>query len=235
MSNKELNAEIIQTIPSSVHFQVGNVEMTNLIVQNEVGKVNNQIETINERLKVNYLIINSATESLQKHVIKKANIIWEDKFKKLFEIYFEIYENKPEKWDQFSLVWNFTAINFFHHSNTYREFQRFVNSSAQYERCSGGSNEHIEIPGSRNAYLGFKIDLDEDIIEVCKNALNLKRENMNLEIQKETLIKSINDTTNMEKKVLAALTKNSLSTNPELLSNLKSISNLIKSPNLLLK
>ena len=234
----------------TVGFQIGNAEITNLIVQDQVAKVRQKIQKIRDRIDEIMDTLRINEKCLRDHVQTLGVAEWSDRIKRLVLLLCEFglvpelrgSETREEDYDTYTLDFEygdeiiFMTRRLMEATWTQHEIDSppktlLVRYSLTRQKSNAehawSSRIHIPLEShSRQEHLLVTLDDDsQKLISACR-ALN--REQHTLTEERNKLDAVLCDTDNIEKTVLAALTRNTLQGNQDLLRQVGEIVSVIE-------
>lgn len=230
-------------------FQIGNSEITNLIVQNHVTKVQLEIDSLQAQIDGINKTLKANEKKLQKGVQELATERWAAKVKELTLLLrefgftnFDVPEgmSAEDAYDlfQFEVQYNREVIYATRSIDPWTQEQIDnpepvirVGYELRKSFVKDGSTWHTSIflpLQERQGYERLPVVLTDDLRGLISESRKLHRDMMHLDEERDRLRNLIQDTTNIEKQVLAALTRNTLSQNPEMLEQVHSVVSLFE-------
>lgn len=229
-------SEVASNLPATVGFSVGNTELTNLIVQDQVAKVQTRITDIKARIGEIHEALIAEEDALRTRVQNLGVVQWADKLKQLcLHLYeFGVFpqldrgDTPSETYDGFKLIFSYgeEVIHQTRRLRTSLWTQEEIDNPPESLRLEFRIERNFTKNGtSWSSYLHLPIQnmellpitLDEECRNLISSARRRSLELSALVVERDRLIELIADTGNIEKKVLAALTRKTLDLNPELM------------------
>lgn len=233
---------------ASVSFQIGNVELTNLIVQDQVTKIQAKIATLQEEIDAGRDRLEEMEKRFDERVQALATEKWSDKIKQLacllwefgfahMDVNEEAGQTPEEAFEEYDLTFQFQRDVIFLTRSMYDRqwteedvanppFEIQVGFRIYKSWTVGGATRtaHVSLPlQERAGYERIPVHLPEDCRDLLREARQLNLDIHSLCKQSAELGAHIQDTGNIEKKVLAALTQKTLALNPELMNQIGDI------------
>jgi hypothetical protein len=231
-----MTTELIETaIPTQISFKIGNTEISNLLVQNEVIRIEGEIAALNLQADGMTEEFKSIMAEVKASVIADASELWAERLWTVADISEQLV-GRPmlsrEKWDlvfEWEPLWLFASTD----RNGPRDPKSIsVKVSFQKEERDGISYLTIPIGWHSDGDIPYELKPEVELRVVSGQNLYGARTEVFDKIKK--LTESIADTSKIEKRVLAALTQNSIANNPELVAQLQGVVTMIGSDQLLL-
>jgi hypothetical protein len=231
-----MTTELIETaIPTQISFQIGNAEISNLLVQNEVLRIEGEIAALTVQTTKMTARFKQLLSGIKADVIDMATELWAEKLWTVADICQELTGGAPLDRDGWDIVFEWEPLWIV--ASTDRDVHKdptSVTLKTSFQKVTGDSVEYLSVPiGWRRDGL-INIILSSDVKSRITEGQNLYDERAKLNSQAKALRGSIKDTSKIEKRVLAALTQNSIANNPELVAQLQGVVTMIGSDQLLL-
>lgn len=229
-----------EVVPAAVQMQVGNAEITNLIVQDQLNKLQQERAGVVTKLRD----LGEGLEALEAEFAERINTIardrWADKIKQLvlllhdFQYIPELGVDDPEgDYDQYELTFTYDQRSALllmraHPDHGWTEHdldnppdEINVGFSLRMEKTKNGSTWARSIHPSSHEHV--PVILDDHCREIISEARARNIEFRAMVAERDRIDKIIGDTANIEKKVLAELTRRTLSTNPDMMEHVRAI------------
>ena len=229
---------------TQVHFTVGNHEITNLIVQDQVGKVKVKMDILYADLKVLADEVNDLEAKLGKRLNHLGHLQWEENVRNLVlafarfpnrgttHLYVMDGESAEEALAAYEMKFEVGRDLVFMTRELDKEDGLPKSWPVRYRLRRGLSDrEESQLymsTATRGEMNELPVTFDEECIgwltrlkEVCSRRTQLRCDLQNLR-------ESIKDTTNIEKRVLAALTQRTLEGSPEIKAEIYKMVGLVE-------
>jgi hypothetical protein len=227
-------------LPATVVFQIGNVEITNLIVQDQVSKIQNQISDLQNRIKILRDELTDKDNDIEGALVTDAKKQWSDKIKRLVimlkdfgVVKFRNIDDYIIEMDCHNVMWCLTRNAELWRAEDFKIKKVTVGFNFKSSIKENDDDEHsdeIDIPDVCTVLVTVS-----DIIKTkIKEARLLSNEVHSLIKQRDGLEKLLEDTDNIEKKVLAALTKQTIFINPGLMTQISKVVSTVEGGPLLI-
>jgi hypothetical protein len=242
MNVKEIGMSnvVVKGIPTQVAFQIGNSEITNLLVQNEVAKVQVQINALNDEIDASWKETERIKIVIQSYVLEQAPALFNKSIRELMSAWFTLYQpSKPDDYDDYKITWDFEAVWLIYRNGSNQKwdkgFPTKVNVGFSMIKTSDNDEHYLYIPNPDRSKAVMSVPLSDELVQLGANARRLNNERRDLGAKRDALKVQISDTSSIEKRVLAALTQQSLSANPDIMNQVQGIVAMIDAGPLLIE
>ena len=234
------------SVPATVAFTVGNTEITNLIVQDQISKIKAERVTLVEQLQERGEKLDALEQELATRINDIGAATWGTRIKKLALLLHEMGHlselsdgGVPEEiYDTYTLEFKYESRDALyllrrHSDNPWNE-EDFANApetlyvgySHRRALKKGGQiwQRALTLPFERRSQSeNLPLSLDDHCKQLILEGRRIHVEQADLFVERDRIDAILEDTNNIEKKVLAALTRNTLGNNPALMAQVSQI------------
>jgi len=199
-------------IDTTLSITIGNHELTNLLVQSEVIKVESEIdkiqEQLNELLKEHTLLSNmSAKDIVSLANDQAAKNIWS-----IVDLTSKVKGQRLLSRKKWSLNFNVSPYD----SSPSKDGKIEVGFDISHDLGDEEEILGLEICSA-------KIKLTDEVLKNLEKIRSIHSDMIKLRNKRDDLSKSVKDTSQIEKRVLASLTKAAVDSNPDILRHLNGV------------